>query len=159
MDANSSICLSRIANGELEEKFQHELARVLQNLMDVNTPFKDKRKITIDMIFEQNEERREIQISLAVKSKLAPRVPVKTHFGTGRDLKTGKLYIEEFLEVEQPESQFIFRAKDADEDVAFALFEADGGAWEITAMRSIKEYLENALADISIPDTYFTIIS
>jgi len=96
LDANSSICLSRIANGELEEKFQHELARVLQNLMDVNTPFKDKRKITIDMIFEQNEERREIQISLAVKSKLAPRVPVKTHFGTGRDLKTGKLYIEEY---------------------------------------------------------------
>ncbi len=64
-----------------------------------------------------------------------------------------------FLEVEQPESQFIFRAKDADEDVAFALFEADGGAWEITAMKSIKEYLEKALADISIPDTYFTIIS
>ncbi len=36
MDANSSICLSRIANGELEEKFQHELARVLQNLMAVS---------------------------------------------------------------------------------------------------------------------------
>lgn len=64
-----------------------------------------------------------------------------------------------FLEVEQPESQFIFRAKDVDEDVAFALFEADGGAWEIDAMKSIKEYLEKALADVSIPGTSFTIIS
>lgn len=96
MDANSSICLSRIANGQLEEKFQHELARVMQNLMDINTPYRDKRKITIDMTFGQDEERREIQISLAVKSKLAPRAPVRTHFGTGRDLKTGKLYIEEY---------------------------------------------------------------
>jgi hypothetical protein len=27
-----------------------------------------------------------------------------------------------------------------------ALFEADGGAWKLAAMRNIKEYLEKALA-------------
>ena len=64
-----------------------------------------------------------------------------------------------FVEVEQPDSQFIFRAKDRGEDVGFALFEADGGAWESTAMNSIKEYLTMALADISIPGTDFVIIS
>lgn len=96
MDLNNSICLSTIANGELEDKFQRELALVLQNLMDINTPYKTKRKITIDMVFEQNEERRDIQIGIAVKSKLAPRSPVKTHLGTGKDLRTGKLYIEEY---------------------------------------------------------------
>lgn len=96
MDLNNSICLNTIANGELEDKFQRELALVLQNLMDINTPYKTKRKITIDMVFEQNEERRDIQIGIAVKSKLAPRSPVKTHLGTGKDLRTGKLYIEEY---------------------------------------------------------------
>ena len=96
MNENNAICLSTIANGELEEKFQRELALVLQNLMDINTPYKTKRKITIDMTFEQDEERREIQIGISTKAKLAPRSPVKTHFGTGRDLKTGKLYVEEY---------------------------------------------------------------
>lgn len=43
-----------------------------------------------------------------------------------------------FLEVEQPESEFIFRMKSG--PVA-ALFEADGGAWKNEAMENIKEYL------------------
>lgn len=96
MSVSNAICLSTIANGELEEKFQRELALVLQNLMDINTPYKTKRKITIDMTFEQDEARRDIQIGIGVKSKLAPRSPIKTQIGTGKDLKTGKLYIEEY---------------------------------------------------------------
>lgn len=64
-----------------------------------------------------------------------------------------------FVEVEQPSSQFIFRAKDKGEDVGFALFEADGGSWENAAMSSIKEYIAAALADISIPGTDFVIVS
>lgn len=43
-----------------------------------------------------------------------------------------------FLEVEQPESQFVFRVNDKGQ---FALFEADGGAWRLQAMQNIKAYL------------------
>lgn len=51
-----------------------------------------------------------------------------------------------FLEVEQPESDFIFRMKqDSRGEIVCALFEADGGAWRIEAMRSIKNYLTEAL--------------
>ena len=46
-----------------------------------------------------------------------------------------------FLEVEQPESEFLFRVKDN----TFALFEADGGAWKITAKASIQRYLFESL--------------
>ncbi len=53
-----------------------------------------------------------------------------------------------FIEVEQPESEFIFRMKNRDNSVGCALFEADGGAWEREAMKHIKEYLEYELADI-----------
>jgi len=48
-----------------------------------------------------------------------------------------------FVEVNQPESEFIFRMRKGPE---CALFEADGGAWKLAAMRNIKEYLETALA-------------
>lgn len=49
-----------------------------------------------------------------------------------------------FIEVEQPESQYIFRMQDRN-GIQCALYEADGGAWEISAMRRIKAYLEAAL--------------
>lgn len=47
-----------------------------------------------------------------------------------------------FVEVDQPESDFIFRMKNGPR---CALFAADGGAWKITAMRNVKDYLQLAL--------------
>lgn len=53
-----------------------------------------------------------------------------------------------FVEVEQPESQFIFRMRDNDKSGAeCALFEADGGAWKNHAMNRIKAYLKAELQD------------
>ena len=47
-----------------------------------------------------------------------------------------------FVEVDQPISSFIFRMKDdRSGGVQCALFEADGGAWKISAMEAIKAYL------------------
>lgn len=47
-----------------------------------------------------------------------------------------------FVEAGQPESEFIFRMKNGP---SCALFEADGGAWKLAAMKNIKEYLSAAL--------------
>lgn len=49
-----------------------------------------------------------------------------------------------FIEVEQPQSQYVFRMQDRS-GISCALYEADGGAWKIEAMRKIKAYLEAAL--------------
>ena len=49
-----------------------------------------------------------------------------------------------FIEVEQPESQYVFRMQDRS-GIQCALYEADGGAWKIDAVRRIKAYLEAAL--------------
>lgn len=49
-----------------------------------------------------------------------------------------------FLEVEQPESNFIFRMRD-NRGVECAIFEADGGAWKMQAMQDIQMYLQDAL--------------
>ena len=51
-----------------------------------------------------------------------------------------------FIEVPQPDSEFIFRMKDRD-GIQCALFEADGGAWENEAMKNVKEYLESEVED------------
>lgn len=54
-----------------------------------------------------------------------------------------------FPEIEQPESEFILRATKDGKEIGFALFEADGGAWRIEAMKRIKQYLETALKEMS----------
>lgn len=46
-----------------------------------------------------------------------------------------------FLEVEQPESEFIFRMRDGGAGVQCAIFEADGGAWKNEARTNIYRYL------------------
>ena len=55
-----------------------------------------------------------------------------------------------FVDVEQPKSSFIFRMKqDKYDAVQCALFEADGGAWKLTAMQTIKDYLDAELSEMS----------
>ena len=49
-----------------------------------------------------------------------------------------------FNEVEQPTSEFLFRVR---EGGSYALFEADGGAWQKDAKSNIKEYFEEAFAE------------
>lgn len=53
-----------------------------------------------------------------------------------------------FVEVDQPASEFIFRVKDdGQKKIYCSLHEADGGAWELNAMHSIKMYLEKELIE------------
>ena len=54
-----------------------------------------------------------------------------------------------FLEVEQPKSEFIFRAQDSrGGGVRLALYEADGGRWKMDAMKAVKEYLMEQLREL-----------
>lgn len=50
-----------------------------------------------------------------------------------------------FLEVEQPESEYLLRV---DENGRIGLFEADGGVWKLEAKRNVKEYLAVELDDL-----------
>lgn len=49
-----------------------------------------------------------------------------------------------FNEVEQPASQFVFRIN---KSANLALFEADGGKWQLEAISNIADYLTKELAD------------
>jgi hypothetical protein len=51
-----------------------------------------------------------------------------------------------FLEVDQPESKFLFRVG---EKTRIGLLEADGGMWKLEAKRNIVDYLEANLSDLT----------
>lgn len=50
-----------------------------------------------------------------------------------------------FIEVEQPESEFLLRIND---DGCIGMFPADGGVWKLEASRNVAAYFESELKDL-----------
>lgn len=88
--------LSQLAGGTLQEKFDREITRVIDNMQDPNTPFGEKRKITINISFVQNEMRDGAKIEISLNSKLAGVISAKTNFAMGKDLKSGEVVVNEY---------------------------------------------------------------
>ncbi|HFZ6690620.1 TPA: hypothetical protein ACGPSI_002098 [Streptococcus agalactiae] len=87
--------LSHIAEGGLQEKLDNELEQVFDNILDLNTEAKAKRKITITLTMSSNEERTVVDTIMEVKSKLAPQNGVATTILVGRDYDTGQAHANE----------------------------------------------------------------
>lgn len=108
----------------------------------------------------------EVNGDLLAIQKVAGNVEAKTTANYGDDGVTQKTTIKQgiaskadvlvpnpvtlipyrtFLEVDQPESQFVFRIKDNGGEPVFKIVEAEGGLWRNEAMSRIKCYLEDEL--------------
>mgnify|MGYP006916218943 CR=1 FL=1 len=92
----SKVNLEEFAGGALQEKFDDAMEKVLTNLMDPNTPWKSKRKISVEITFTQNEDRDDTVVNVSVVPKLAPVKPIETMMAIGKDLATGKVFAEEY---------------------------------------------------------------
>lgn len=88
--------LEDIAGGALQEKANAAMRKVVDNLQDPNTPWKNKRQITIKLSFTQNEDRDDTSVEVSVDTKLAPVSPVVTRMAIGKDLMTGETYVHEY---------------------------------------------------------------
>ena len=92
----TKVNLEEFAGGALQEKFDRAFEQVTENMLDVNTPYKNKRVITIKVALTQNELRDDSVAEVSVETKLAPASPIKTQFALQRDLKTGKVFASEY---------------------------------------------------------------
>ena len=92
----NKVNLSELANGTVQEQFDVAFRRVAENLQNPNTPYKDKRSVTIKLTFTQNELRDDVKCEAKVTEKLSPQTPMETSFYIGKDLSSGELYAEEY---------------------------------------------------------------
>ena len=92
----AKVSLEQIMGGGLQEQFSKSFDRVIENLADPNTGFKEARKITIELKFTQNEARDDVSCAVSVKEKLAAQAPMQTAFVVCKNLKTGEMYAEEY---------------------------------------------------------------
>ena len=91
-----NIDLNKLGNGALQSRFNREMEKVVKNMKDPNTSYKDARKITIVLTFKQDEERNAAACLVEVNSKLAKTKSFETNFGIGQDLKNGQYIAKEY---------------------------------------------------------------
>lgn len=115
----SKVNLETFAGGALQEKFDAAMEQVLANMLDPNTPWKNKRSITVNVTFEQNEDRDDTTVDVSVVPKLAAAKSIGTRMAIGKDIKTGKLYAEEYgSQVRGQMSLDDLEQQDAEEETA-----------------------------------------
>lgn len=90
------VSLEELTGGALQEKFDRAVETVIRNMQDPNTPWKNKRAITIKLTFEQTEERDDAAVNISVETKTAPVKPISTRMAIGKDLRTGEVYAQEY---------------------------------------------------------------
>ena len=90
MEQYREISLANLIGGAVEERFQRALNRVVDNVLDINTDPKKKRKIRIDIGFKPAETRTAATIEVGIETTLAADKVVDStvHFQlTGGDAK------------------------------------------------------------------------
>ncbi|WP_440894945.1 hypothetical protein ACS127_10235 [Amphibacillus sp. Q70] len=119
----------------------------------------EKFNIKLQSIFLKNDDRdlvlkvvgniREENVRTIGDDGISQSVSAKVGVATVADVKVPNPVLiapyRTFTEVEQPESKFVFRMRDGGE---CALFEADGGAWQLEAMDYIKDHLTLELKEL-----------
>ena len=93
------LSLKDIAGGALQEKTNTAMQKVIENMQDPNTPWKNQRQINIKIAFVQNEDRDDMAVAVSVDTKLAPVTPVLTRMAVGKDIRSGKVYAQEYGQI------------------------------------------------------------
>ncbi len=90
------LSLQDFTGGALQEKVNAAMQKVLDNIQDQNTPWKNKRYINIKIAFQSNENRDDVAVEVSANEKLAPVSPIVTRMLIGKDLRTGENYAQEY---------------------------------------------------------------
>jgi hypothetical protein len=91
MKQSIDLDLSKIDDGAVQEKFAHEMEKVLENILDRNTDPTKKRSVTLTIDIIPNKDRDMLVLASQCKSKLVPREETETKVLFGRNSDTGKL--------------------------------------------------------------------
>ncbi len=73
MEQIKQLELQKLAGGALQELFDNDLQKILENIADVNTSYKAARKLTLELVFKPADEDREIvMVEAKTRTSTAP---------------------------------------------------------------------------------------
>ena len=86
-----------MARGAIMERVNYEMARVMDNILDANTKATAKRKLTLTLTFQPDDERTTIGVSVVAKTALAATNPVVTSLYLVGEDGTGEVQAGEMV--------------------------------------------------------------
>lgn len=105
-ETDINLWLSSLNEGALQQQFEAEMEKVIDNIADLNTEYKPKRSVTITLTIEPDERRDITGMSIEVKSKLAPQKATSTRIVIDRDFQTGKVSASEMVSNVRGQTRF-----------------------------------------------------
>lgn len=93
-DVRSSIL--QMAKGAIQERVDYEVSRVIDNILDMNTDPKAKRKVVLTIELKPDEGRQVITMNASAKSTLAPTTPIASSLVITSDSK-GEMMVAEIV--------------------------------------------------------------
>lgn len=88
-EEEGQLSLDTLLGGEAIAKFQMEMQRALDNVVDPNTVATAKREIVLKLIIKPDDSRRVAEATIEVSAKLASVRPIKTQLFIDRAGSTG----------------------------------------------------------------------
>lgn len=90
------LSIESLCGGAVNERINRALRKVSDNILDLNTDAKKKRKITLELTFLPNkDDREEVAVEAHVTMKIAPEEGVAAKFYINRDLTNDTVTITE----------------------------------------------------------------
>lgn len=93
-DVRSSIL--QMAKGAIQERVDYEVSRIVDNILDINTDAKAKRKVVLTIELKPDDNRQVITFSASAKSTLAPTKPIDSALVITSD-QQGEMMIAEII--------------------------------------------------------------
>lgn len=91
MNEEAKTSILQMARGAIQERIDYEMAKVIDNILDPNTSTKKKRKLTLTMELQPDDNRQTVFVNCTAKSALCPTNPVSTSLYITGDGATGEV--------------------------------------------------------------------
>lgn len=75
-----------MAMGAIKERTDYEMAKIIDNILDVNTPATKARELNIKIKFTPGESRNAVAVSSVVSAKIQPTGAITTMLSVGADI-------------------------------------------------------------------------
>jgi hypothetical protein len=88
------VSILQMVGGAIQERVDYEVSRVVDNILDMNTEPDAKRKITLTIELQPDENRQTIKLKATAKSTLAPTTAINNTLAITAD-GNGEMVIAE----------------------------------------------------------------
>jgi hypothetical protein len=108
----------------------------------------------LEMLLQATAKISDDSTEISEDDGISQKITIKTGLNILGNAKTKGIIslkpFRTFLEIDQPESLFVFRMKKVNGEINYALHEGDGGLWKANAVRSIIDFISPKLPGVTI---------